>query len=244
MDTRECTLLLGWLEHEAETSGSGFYSRKLEIQRAQDNGALWGLFEKGHPVAFLANGLRKDGFLEVRPDRRGQGYGRKLVQHRIDAVIANDSCCLLDIECVPPDSIPFWQRLGFELYNGSFAFKRVPRRFSLPGVAEVVQVRVRSFPDFVLQTGELVEPLDDFRPDAVVLPDGDIQLAERIVFFAGQLNRRYDLIVKLEADGKERVFARLTSDAAYAAGVRDDAHGNHYLDRISVPPLSDVPSRR
>ncbi len=240
----ERLLILDWLEREEAGPGKGFAAQKDLLARAQDAGELWGLFEDADPVAFLAGELRKGGVLRVRADRRRRGYGRRLVRHRIEALRADDSCCLLDIACDPAESIPFWQKMGFTLYGGSYAFKRLERRFDLPKGAEPIAVRIRSFPDFVLRTGEVVDPLDEFRPDAVILPDGNIQLAERVIFFAGPLNRRYDLVVKIEAGGRERLFDRVTSDAAYAVGVSEDEHANHFLERINDPPLAVVPSRR
>ncbi|TQV79155.1 GNAT family N-acetyltransferase [Denitrobaculum tricleocarpae] len=244
LSERERLLVLDWLEREEAAPDREFAAQKDALARAEDAGELWGLFEDADPVAFLAGGLRKDGFLRVRADRRRRGYGRRLVRHRIDALRADDSCCLLDILCEPADSIPFWRKMGFTLYGGSCAFKRLERRFEVPRGAEAIAVRIRSFPDFVLRTGELVEPLDSFRPDAVILPGGNIQLAERVIFFAGPLNRRYDLVVMIEVGGRTLLFDRVSSDAAYAVGVSEDGQANHFLDRINDPPLTEIPSRR
>lgn len=241
---RDLMRILEWPEGAQTRSRTGFYGKKQELERAQAAGALWGLFENADPLAFLAWGLRKDGFLEVRPDRRRQGLGRALVQHHIDALTADGDCCLLDITCEPAESIPFWRKLDFTLYGGSSAFRRLPRSLDLPPGAEAVEVRITSFPDFVLRTGEMIEPLEEFRPAAALLLDGNIQLAERVIFFAGFLNRRYDLVVKIEAGERVLLFDRVASDAAYAVGVREDRYWNHYLDRIQDPPLNDIPSRR
>ena len=240
---RDLTRILEWLEQERTSSGNGFHHRKQELERAQEAGALWGLFENADPLAFLAWGLRKDGFLEVRPERRRQGLGRALVQHHVDSLAGGD-CCLLDIVCDPVESIPFWRELGFTLYGGSNAFRRLPCSLELPAGAEALEVRISCFPDFVLRTGETIEPLEEFRPAAALLADGGIQLSERVIFFAGVLNRRYDLVVKIEAGGRVLLFDRVASDAAYAVGVREDRYCNHYLDRLQDPPLSDIPSRR
>src|SRR4051812_46562674 len=71
----------------------------------------------GQPVGFQIGGLLAPGILQVRKDFRRRGIATKLVEHCIaQARRANGP--FLKIQCTQESSIPFWLKMGFNLYRG------------------------------------------------------------------------------------------------------------------------------
>ncbi|MBX9802021.1 MAG: GNAT family N-acetyltransferase [Caulobacteraceae bacterium] len=79
-----------------------------------DPGAVHVLLEGDEPVGFI-DGLD---IMEVRPDLRGRGYGRRLAEFMLDWATRR-GYSVAQIEIAPDDAIPFWRRMGFTIANAS-----------------------------------------------------------------------------------------------------------------------------
>lgn len=108
--------ILFWLKKESdENDGDGFYCNRTIIRQAHADNALVVLAVGERVVAFSVVDDRSWDILEVRPDCRGQGYGRELAQYCINQFRKNGTR-IVKIECVM-NSTPFWERMGFSINN-------------------------------------------------------------------------------------------------------------------------------
>ncbi len=94
--------------------GKGFYNNTTLIEEVQKKDELTVAIDNKDnlPVAFyLGNGCNS-AILEVRPDYRGKGIGRLLVEHIIKCA-KNKGYPGISGSC-SPESLPFWLKMGFE----------------------------------------------------------------------------------------------------------------------------------
>ncbi|AZO32529.1 GNAT family N-acetyltransferase [Mesorhizobium sp. M1B.F.Ca.ET.045.04.1.1] len=116
--------IMDWLKAERE--------ERSVIADAHSDGEMIALIENDVPVAFLAYDLTYDGILEVRPDRRGLGYGKALALAALKQAVEDDRRCILDIQCAPLTSIPFWEKLGFRIRFENYAYMPLPKALDVP----------------------------------------------------------------------------------------------------------------
>src|SRR5882724_10133776 len=104
----------------------------------------------GQPVAYQWGSLIHPGILEVRHDMHGKGIGSKLVRHCMAQARKSDQCILV-IQCKPSSSIPFWQKMGFTMFDSqrgeNYAYQILEKRHQLPRDGLPVKVAVRFFPE-------------------------------------------------------------------------------------------------
>ena len=106
--------ILAWLKKESEENdGAGFYCNRNIICKAHTDGSLIVMIISGEVVAFSVVDQESWDILEVRPEYRRQGYGRKLAQHCINQFRKN-GVCVLKIECVQ-NSNSFWEKMGLTI---------------------------------------------------------------------------------------------------------------------------------
>jgi GNAT superfamily N-acetyltransferase len=227
-----------WLKREYDQEGEGFYVNFNLIADAHQEGRLIVLRKDGEAVACQWGALIQPGILVVRPDQRGHGYGRALVEYRIQQALLDDEVCVLRIECNPPSSIPFWEQMGFKLVpdnemvrlSGGYACRILNRQFELPADRPSVPVQIGFYPERA-KSDAAVPALSEHRPQAVQLPDGSIMLAERVVGFLPKGNILDDLVVKIQVAGE----VLYSGKAKYADewGVESDGEGAFYLYYIT-----------
>ncbi len=190
---------------------------------------------RGLPVAYQLGGLICPGILQVRSDMRRRGIGRKLVDYCVNQALMKDEC-ILNIECEPASSVPFWRSMGFSLYNNGTgkrrAYRILRKAHRFPQNGEPVEATVKFFPEGrKWAKGENVPPLDSPTPKAVRTPDGVIHLSERIAVFKHLLPQEGDVFVEITV-GRDRLYLdKAKYPKAAQLGVRRCSNG-FYIDCI------------
>jgi GNAT superfamily N-acetyltransferase len=187
------------------------------------------LVKDGVAVGFLFG----TDILEIHPDHRGRGLGILLSDYMLRRAY-DQNYSVLAIEIAPYTAEPFWLRQGFALLddkihfrNGLHAFMTIPRTFPL-GAGPRVAVQI-SFHD---QTSIYCqgEPFSTFEGEGELLPDGSIQLPERVHGYSPLLRDNRDNHIRIIIAGNEIYSGR--SRGGQAHGARQDPAGNHYIDRV------------
>lgn len=171
--------------------------------------------------------------VEIQPEHRGRGLGVLLSDHMLRRV-SDEDYCVLEIEIAPHTAEPFWVRQGFALLddeihfrNGLHAFKAIPRAFSL-GAGPRVSVQITFHDEKTVHYGG--EAFSTFEGDGERLPDGSIQLPERVHGYSPLLRENTDNHIRIVVDGDEIYSGR--SKYGQAHGTKRDPAGNHYIDRV------------
>ena len=234
--TVDLSSILGWLEREYQEDGEGFWCNRRVIAESLDNGDLWVIREHGDAVAFQVGDYGTD-IVCVRKDRQCYGYGTALFNCSLVRAI-EDNVNVLHGECSPPNSLPFWQKMGFEQYGdlslgAPVNVRRVlHREHDIPSDLPKMEVSVRFFPEHALyETG--VPPIKVHQVTGGLI-DNRVRLPYRIIGLADDAHPR-DLVVKIVVDDGERCFCKAKHDKAKAVGVKYDREGhNFYVDEILI----------
>lgn len=171
--------------------------------------------------------------VEIHPEYRGRGIGVLLSDHMLRRVSAEDYS-VLKIEIAPQSAEPFWLRQGFALLddeihfrNGVHAFMIIPCAFTL-GDGPRVPVQIGFYDEKTFYYGG--EPFNSFDGEGECLPDGSIQLPERVHGYSPLLRVNTDNHIRIVVDGNEIYSGRSKNGHAY--GTKLDPAGNHYIDRV------------
>jgi len=132
------------------------------------------------PVGYLWHDF---GILEVRSNMRGKGIGRELVEHgKIDALNSNIS--VLKIECTPETSIPFWEHMGFVLYNNNDAYFILEKKLTIKSIGALTTVELNFYPECKKWKPE-TKPLQSFKLQAILDNKSVVYFRNRISIFTG-----------------------------------------------------------
>lgn len=106
-----------WLRSEKEKTGGGFYCNWNIIKSSFDNNELVTISLNNRTIGF-ATWRRTTGktarieIAKVKHTHREKGIGKKLTGFVLD-FLKDSGVCVVDLQCSPSDSEPFWKRLGF-----------------------------------------------------------------------------------------------------------------------------------
>lgn len=171
--------------------------------------------------------------LEIHPEYRGRSLGVLLADHMLRRV-SDEDYCVLEIKIAPHTAEPFWLRQGFKLLddeihfrNGLHAFKIIPRAFSLDAGPRV-SVQIMFYDEKTVYDGG--DPFNTFEGEGLCLPDGSIELPERVHGYSPLLRYNTDNHIRIVIDGDEIYSGR--SKYGKAHGTKRDPAGNHYIDRV------------
>lgn len=188
------------------------------------------LLVDGEALGFLSG----TDILEIHPDHRGRGLGVLLSDFMIRRAV-DEGYSVLEIEIAPATAEPFWLREGFALLddgihfrNGLHAYQLLARSFAL-GDGPRVAVEIAFYDETTVRHGR--EPFAIFEGEGERLPDGSIQLPERVHGYSPVLRDNTDNHIRIEVEGEEIYFGRSKYGAAH--GAARDPSGNHYIDRIT-----------
>lgn len=232
---QDLATILGWLETEYYEDGeSGFWCNRHSIEeRHREWDDLYVVRQAGEAVAFQT-GEYSPSISSTRKDVRRLGYATALFEAgRKRAIAANVN--LLDIECTPRTSWPFWQNRGFVRYGGMGEWATINarmelvRHFDLPRDAERKMVHVAFYPEEKKWSDE-VEPIRAITLQSAMLDDGLLQLPRRAVGIVDAVPRG-DMVVEIVVDSEVICCEK----AKYADGFgvqRDTRGGTFYLDCI------------
>ena len=225
-----------WLEQQQRDKVHGTFLCNWGLtQRLHGEGKLLVYVdEAGEPVAYQWGGLLQSGILEVRNDLRGRGIGKALVEHRLfEAVEAGED--ILHIQCKPSTSIPFWERMGFELRPAAdgtnYARRYMPRMLELPSAGLPVQVLVEWFPEERKWKPEAAAVRSQLIA-GVLLDDDEVHLAERALCADDEVER--DPVLRVSVDGKEWYCDKAKYAVSDELGVERCRNG-FYLDMLYRP---------
>lgn len=171
--------------------------------------------------------------LEIHPEHRGRGLGVLLSDHMLRRV-SDEDYCILEIEIAPHTAETFWLRQGFvllddeiHLRDGLYAFRAIPHAFLL-GVGPRVLVQITFHDERTVYSGG--QPFSTFDGEGERLPDGSIQLSERVHGYSPLLRENTDNHIRIVVDGDEIYSGRAKYGQAH--GTKRDPAGNHYIDRV------------
>jgi GNAT superfamily N-acetyltransferase len=221
--------ILKWLEKEME-DGSGFYCNRGSLNNSLNEGKLF-VCRVGNDVpAFLAHGICLEGILSVRKNRRGCGFGGALARYGIEREI-QAGVCILDIECAPPTSIPFWRRFGFTMYpNSTFGYRFIEKSLRIPKGSSPV--------DAVIKLYSADRFYSNGTPNHQIFPRSSQQanslhFGERII-----LSQRPPIASNIHA----RVFVndrlvfedQLAHRDAEERGIKRDLRSNFFVEKLAI----------
>lgn len=227
-----------WLREERAATGEGFYCNWNIITGALKTGELFVVDVGGEPVAFLANEGTHHNIAEVRPDLRGQGYGKVIA----DAMIAQSEALglsVIEIACAPEESASFWAKKGFtpvpsrQGYGGGiYAYREIPRPQKLSR-GRRVPFAVRFFEERVRFSGG--EPFRVYEGEGEKMRSGRVRLPERAVCYDPKLEHLLDCYAEIEVEGVRLFFDKTKRDAAREFGIQFDKARIPYIEAIRLP---------
>lgn len=232
--------ILRWMKEEdaAEVPGC-FYCNRDRIAARRQDGDLFSYIDgsTGKAIAFISFYGHQPDIAEVRADRRGEGAGRRLAEFAIKRARQRDAC-LLEIECAPTSSVPFWKKMAFEMFDLENPFERhgyllLSKVHELPSGFPEVHVELSLYPECAKWKPE-TPPLMTRSPRAAKNASG-VALAERVIFFGPSWWRRQsgDLVIDIQV-GRQSIYRdKARYPEAKDLGVRGDARV-FYMDEINL----------
>lgn len=154
-------------------------------------------------VAYQWGALLQPGILEVKADYRGQGIGKKLAEFCLNQARKNGDY-VLRIQCEPKSSIPFWQKMGFQL-NGdpqNNAYMFLTQSDGLPTGCSSVPVRFELFKE-EKNWKPTIDPLEVVAVKGALLPGGNLVLSERVFLLSNGERTSMDAVLRVVIDDKE-----------------------------------------
>ncbi len=200
-------------------------------------------WERGQPLfVIVVNGeavgfLDGTNILEIRPDMRGKGYGKILAEFMLSREFDEGSSVVV-IGIAPPSAVTFWRdSMAFTVQEdrqwyggGIYAFKTLRRLFDL-GEGERVPVSISFYSEKQGHSSH-PKPFKTFSGLGERLPDGAVQLPERVYGFNEKTEQIGDCFIGIELDGRKILFDKAKYDESEIIGVQSDKGGFYFLDRI------------
>ncbi|TAK63401.1 MAG: GNAT family N-acetyltransferase [Methylobacter sp.] len=228
-----------WLQEEdAQEVYGNFLCNWNLTQQCHEEGTLLVLIDviEGIPVAYQWSQLLRPGILQVRNDWRGKGLGRLIVQYCIELALQQDEM-VLEIECKPSSSIPFWEAMGFTIIKGEFGetakgFKVLSKELALPPGGRPALVTISSFPE-ESKWREGVPAIVSYRLDAIFADDEKVHLSERASFPKDFRRMGRDPVIEIIVDDKLIFRDKAKYQTAQAHGVKWCRNG-FYIDAVTI----------
>jgi GNAT superfamily N-acetyltransferase len=225
-----------WLVAENERGEAGNFLCNWNLTKEQHKeGRLFVYFcaYENIAVAYQWGELLSPGIMQVKKENRGKGIGSKLVRSLIKKAQKSNND-ILRIDCKPSSSIPFWRKMGFELYSDDrSAFRILNRKLTKPVKSDEVVLKVSFYPERAIWD-DSTKAAETHRAKGWQCEDGRIYLAYRINFYPYQykeFNSFNDLVVKIEVNNKEVYKGKAKYPKAYEHGMRGCKNG-WYFDQI------------
>jgi GNAT superfamily N-acetyltransferase len=232
--------ILEWLRAEDEEGKTTFHPNRNMITRGHEAGELLVLKAGDEVAAFALGAPGVIDIFETKPTFRRSGVGRMLAQHCIERAAQSD-IAVIEGECAPSTSLPFWKRMGFQEIRARYGHSpwvglRVPKRFELPD-GEAREVVIRVYDESVAYRAD-VEPVAEYRPRAVLANDGVVYLEERVALYAPDIPPGNDVAIEIVLEGARLGLAKAKYEESEALGVRRDRFQNFYIDVIDPSAVS------
>lgn len=167
------------------------------------------------PVAYMWSDF---GILEVSNDMRGKGIGRLLVEHGKKEAL-NSGMAVINIECMPETSIPFWEHMGFSLYTRKKAYFILEKKLEINNIGVLTTVELNFYPEYKKWKPE-TKPLQSFKPQAILDSNSVIYFYNRISIFRGRPEWNGDPVVEVIVNGKQIYLDKAKYPEAIELGVK------------------------
>lgn len=228
-----------WLEEEDRLGIDGNFlcNWNLTVESHQE-GKLLVLVDEtdGTTLAYQWGQLLQSGILQVRDRFRSKGLGMLVVEHCVELALQQDEM-VLQVECKPSSSIPFWKKMGFTIFGGEYGrnakgYRILSKSMRLPLDGSPKDVSINIYPEERCWR-EDVAPILSASPDAVLGDDGKLYLAERVSCSDMFEGRRYDPVVEILMDGELICRDKVRYKGALNHGVRQCRNG-FYVDTVTI----------
>jgi GNAT superfamily N-acetyltransferase len=225
-------------DSDVEIPERGFLCNWSLVRRAfeRDPANVHVLLADGGAVGFVD----KMDILEVRPDQRGNGFGRRLAEFMVGRAF-DQGYSVAEIEIAPESALPFWRAMGFTADltrqgagGGIYAFRRFYRPQVL-GNGPRVTYRVAFHPS-ERDWDKATAPFQVFEGQGEVQTGGRVRLPDRAYCFDEAKTTSIDCVVSLDLAGERLFEDKVKRPEAGAFGVKRDAGGVYFLDFISAAP--------
>jgi GNAT superfamily N-acetyltransferase len=204
-----------WLVEQDHNKVDGtFLFNWAMTQKVQRKNQLFVALLEGKPIAYIWEDF---GILEVCEEFRGRGVGRCLVGFALTQA-QNQERYAINIQCAPVSSIPFWQKIGFELYSTDKASMILPKKLAQPKGGELVKVEFSFYPEKAQWDSSIAE-IKYFSANAKRDGNGIIHLSERIAAYCNREQYRGDAVIKICLDDEQIYFGKAKHKKAKQLGV-------------------------
>jgi GNAT superfamily N-acetyltransferase len=227
---RDLTSLKIWLQAEDQQRGRGFFCNwDNRIEPAFTNGGLFVLAVKSDILGFVVDAPRGADIVEVRPDIRGNGYGRELAAWLIEAARKRGNS-VVELECSPPTSIPFWEKMGFTV-SGRQAHMVLQRKVEFrEGQRQHFQI---DFYPKERDWNKKAQPFQTYSGEALLLKDRSLLLPERAICFTSDYKHNQECRVRIAVETAVLVEDKKLKEAEVESfGVRVDPGGIYFIERV------------
>ncbi|MDE2626639.1 MAG: GNAT family N-acetyltransferase [Burkholderiales bacterium] len=230
-----------WLQEQDVAGVHGTFNCNWRLtKKSHDEGRLLVYIDpvSQTAVAYQWGGLVVPGILEVRNDTRGRGIGQVLVEHCL-ALARQAREHILCIQCKPSTSIPFWQRMGFELTDDGgphqhYAMRLMQEKLEPPDEGEPAEVVFEWFPE--RRKWDAITPARSRQMVRGMQPDGEVWLEERVLGL-----RRIgdgDAVLRVTVNGQEWYCDKAKYEAAEDLGVERCLNG-FFIEVLCAPEISE-----
>jgi len=117
--SNDLSFIESWLIEEKKKSSNdfkGFYCNWKVIKSSYEENNLFVLLLNTKAIGILSLDNFNPNILEIHPDYRGKGYGKRLAEWAVTNAF-NNNVNILEIECEPQSSRFFWEKLGFQIFE-------------------------------------------------------------------------------------------------------------------------------
>lgn len=240
----EFNQLVEWLKHEYETDGEGFYCNIGVIKNSYNNEELFALSDTGKIVAFAVVNYRFDPeIISVKKNLRHMGYGAKLAKFCEEQAKQNGKTAVLEIECAPSASIPFWQKMGFTLHkDGYHAYKILPKKNELSAAMPPANVQVNVYRENALYSQQNKQDylIGNFYPSAIYTDDSTVAFHDRFISYVPELPNGTDLAIEILLEGKPIYFDKAKRSKGKALGIFHPDHNQLYIDILNLAEAANA----
>jgi hypothetical protein len=223
-----------WLIQEnAEGIDGNFWCNKDVIFNAHKRRRLLVICDLSlNPLGFLAhtNWANID-ILEIKNEYRKRGIGTSLVKYFFLSSKRRRQW-IINIECKPQSSVPFWEKQGFQVSDCGGQFKGkilLTSNRQIKHSDQKLDIEIKVFEEEALRTDH-PSPYFTKKTIGFVHPSGSIQLAERIVF--DKHNQGGDTVIELFIKNDQIIREKAKRSVCLSIGLKSCFHG-YYLEEIS-----------
>lgn len=235
---RDLALIEAWLRDEREQTGEGFFCNWNIIADLFGRQEMFVVDAAGDPVAFLANEGAHHLIAEVRPDRRGRGYGRMIAKAMVEQSAAR-GLSVIEIDCAPETSVSFWTKMGFTPVRsrrgnggGVYAYREIPRPLAL-GRGERVPFAVRFYEEAAHHRGGV--PFRAYQGEGEMRDGRLVALPERAICYGPEVRHLLDCYARVDVDGRTVFMDKTKRQEAVALGMEYDGGGIPFIEAIHLP---------